>query len=146
MRGGPSIKGEHSQAIGRWRGGRTTKIHALTDRFCRPVAFVLTCGQAADCTAGALLLEGLPTCRIVLADKSYDSDAIRRQIEAAWAASNIPPKINHRRKPCFVSDVPAPSSARRPTGQFDDQYERIILRLDSTLDSVREVRLSGRGV
>jgi hypothetical protein len=37
----------------------------------------------------------------VLADKGYDSDAIRRQIEAAGAAPNIPPKINRRWKPCF---------------------------------------------
>ncbi len=61
----------------------------------------LTGGQAADCTAGALLLERLPACRIVLADKGYDRDAIRRQIEAAGAAPNTPPKINRRWKPCF---------------------------------------------
>lgn len=37
----------------------------------------------------------------MLADKGYDSDAIRRQIEAAGAAPNIPPEINRRWKPCF---------------------------------------------
>ena len=42
-------KGEQSQAIGRLRGGRSTKIHALTDRKCRPIAFMLTGGQVADC-------------------------------------------------------------------------------------------------
>jgi transposase len=41
-------KGERNQAIGRSRGGRTTKIHALTDGLCRPVAFLLTGGQVAD--------------------------------------------------------------------------------------------------
>ncbi|MDF9790626.1 transposase [Methylorubrum extorquens] len=61
--------GEQSHAIGRSRGGRTTKIHALTDRFCRPLAFLLTGGQVADCKAGAQLLEGAPACRIMLADK-----------------------------------------------------------------------------
>ena len=44
-------RGECNQAIGRSRGGRTTKIHALTDRDCRPIAFLLTGGQVADCTA-----------------------------------------------------------------------------------------------
>src|SRR3954451_13153500 len=73
-------RGERSQAIGRSRGGRTTKIHALTDRLCRPIAFLLTGGHVADCTAGALLLEQLPAARILHADKGYDSDAIRRQI------------------------------------------------------------------
>ncbi|WP_373323414.1 transposase [Methylobacterium longum] len=76
--------------MGRSRDGRTTKIHALTDRCCRPLAFLPTCGQSADCTAGALLLQCLLACRIMLADKGYDSDAIRRQIDAAGAAPNIP--------------------------------------------------------
>jgi transposase len=73
----------------------------LTDRLCRPFAFLLTGGQVADCTAGALLLERLPKCRLLHADKGYDSDAIRRQVEATGAAPNIPPKANRRWKPCF---------------------------------------------
>jgi transposase len=99
--GGRRQRGEQSQAIGRSRGGRTTKIHALTDRLCRPIAFLLTGGQIADCTAGALLLEQLPAARILHADKGYDSDAIRRQVEAKGAMPNIPPKANRRWKPCF---------------------------------------------
>ena len=94
-------RGEQSQAIGRSRGGRTTKIHALTDQLCRPLAFLLTGGQAADCTAGALLLERLPPCRVLHADKGYDTDAIRRQVEASGAAPNIPSKITRRWKACF---------------------------------------------
>jgi transposase len=39
---------------------RTTKIHALTDRDCRPIAFPLTGGQVADCTAGSALLKQMP--------------------------------------------------------------------------------------
>ena len=65
---------------GRSRGGRTTKIHALTDEQCRPIAFMLTGGQVADCTAGAQLLERLPPCRILHGDKGYDTNAIRHQI------------------------------------------------------------------
>jgi transposase len=40
--------GEHNQAIGRSRGGRTTKIHALSDPLCRPVVLHLNPGQDAD--------------------------------------------------------------------------------------------------
>src|SRR6185437_13466212 len=78
-------RGEHQQAIGRSRGGRTTKIHALTDAECRPVAFLLTGGQIADCTAGAVLLEEMPRSAILHGDKGYDSDAIRRQGEGCDA-------------------------------------------------------------
>ncbi len=63
-------RGERCQAIGRSRGGRTTKIHALTDRDWRPIAFLLTGGQVADCTAGAALLRQMPTARILYGDKS----------------------------------------------------------------------------
>jgi len=84
-------RGEHQQAIGRSRGGRTTKIHALTDAECRPVAFLLTGGQIADCTAGAVLLEEMPRSAILHGDKGYDSDAIRRQVEGKGAMPNILP-------------------------------------------------------
>lgn len=94
-------RGEHQQAIGRSRGGRTTKIHALTDAECRPVAFLLTGGQIADCTAGAVLLEEMPRSAILHGDKGYDSDAIRRQVEGKGAMPNIPPKANRHWKNCF---------------------------------------------
>jgi transposase len=93
--------GERNQAVGRSRGGRTTKIHALTDRQGRPIAFLLTGGQVADCAAGATLLKELPAARMLHGDKGYDSDAIRRQIEATGVTPNIPPKSNRRWKPCF---------------------------------------------
>ena len=94
-------RGELSQAIGRSRGGRTTKIHALTDTACRPIAFLLTGGQVADCTAADSLLDQMPQTRILHGDKGYDSDAVRRKIESTGAAPNIPPKSNRRWKCCF---------------------------------------------
>ena len=76
-------------------------MHAPTDRFCHPLAFLPTGGQVADCKAGALLLERLPVCHILLGNKVYDTDSIRRQVEAAGAALNIPPKLDRRWKPRF---------------------------------------------
>jgi transposase len=61
----------------------------------------LTGGQAADCTAGAQLLERLPPCRVLHADKGYETDAIRRQVEDSGAAPNIPSKTTRRWKACF---------------------------------------------
>lgn len=62
---------------------------------------MLTGGQVADCTAGSELLKCLPDTRILHADKGYDSDAIRRQVEASGTMPNIPPKANRRWKNCF---------------------------------------------
>ena len=62
---------------------------------------MLTGGQIADCTAGAALIEKLPACEILHADKGYDSNAIREQVQAHGAMPNIPPKINRKWKTCF---------------------------------------------
>jgi transposase len=51
--------------------------------------------------AGTLLLGAMPRCAILHADRGYDSDAIRRQVEATGAMPNIPPKANRRWKNCF---------------------------------------------
>jgi transposase len=55
----------------------------------------------ADCVAADTLLERMPATSILLGDKGYDSDAVRRKIEDMGAAPNIPPKINRRWKSCF---------------------------------------------
>ena len=58
-------------------------------------------GQAGDCPVAEQLLGHLHEGTIVLADKAYDADWLRRQIEAAGAAPNIPPMVHRRWKPCF---------------------------------------------
>ena len=123
-------RGEHNQAIGRSRGGRTTKIHALTDGACRPFAFLLTGGQVADCTAGKRLLKQTPRASVVHADKGYDSNAIRRQIEDKGALPNIPPKANRRWKNCFSPFLYRNRNAiERMFGRLKD-FRRIATRYD----------------
>ena len=74
------------RCMGRSRGGLTTKIPALTDSHGSPLELVLTPGQAADCPTAAKLLGRLREGTILLADKAYDADWLRRSIEAAGAA------------------------------------------------------------
>ena len=73
--------------MGRSRGGLTSKIHALVDAEGRPIDIMLTPGQTHDGKAAPDLLEALQQDAIVLADKAYDSDAIRKRIEdkGAWS-------------------------------------------------------------
>ena len=99
--------------MGRSRGGLTTKIHALTDARGLPLELILTPGQAGDCPVAAQLLGHLRPDTIVLADKAYDADWLRRQIEAAGAAPNIPPMVHRRRKPWF-----SPALARNRIERF----------------------------
>jgi transposase len=93
--------------------GREANIHALTDAQSRPLAFMLTGGQVADCTAGARLLEQLPDCEITQADKSDDANAIRRQLEERGAMPNIPPKANRKwKKPLLAVPLSEPKRHR----------------------------------
>lgn len=87
--------------MGRSRGGLTTKIHALTDGQGLPLELVLTPGQAGDCPVAEHLLGRLQENTIVLADKAYDADWLRRRIEAAGAAPNIPSVVHRKQKACF---------------------------------------------
>lgn len=86
--------------MGRSRGGLTSKIHALVDAEGRPVALRLTGGQVADCTEADALTDDLGEGDILLADKGYDSNAIRAKAAERKAWANIPPKAN--RKGTFV--------------------------------------------
>ena len=96
-----AARGQKSQAIGISRGGRTTRIHALTDGLGRPVAFPSTGGQAADRRAAEALLQGLPRKALVMADRAYDTNAVRQQIETQGAVPSIPPKRTRICKSCF---------------------------------------------
>ena len=79
----------------------TTKIHALTDARGLPINFILTPGQAHDLLGAADLLTDLGEGDVLLGDKAYDADWLRRQIEAQGAAPNIPDKSNRKEKHCF---------------------------------------------
>jgi len=57
------------KTIGRSRGGRTTKIHALVDAEGRPHAFLLTGGHIADIKGAASLLASTAPRRWMLTDK-----------------------------------------------------------------------------
>lgn len=70
--------GAAAQAIGRSRGGRTTKIHAVVDGKGRLIAFEITPGQLGDVRAAVALLGALPAARLCAADTAYDSNGLRQ--------------------------------------------------------------------
>ncbi len=63
--------------MGRSRGGLTTKVHALVDADGLPVALKLSEGQAHDGREAADMFETVQAGHILLADRAYDSDALR---------------------------------------------------------------------
>jgi transposase, IS4 family len=72
-------RGQQFQALGRSRGGFSTKIHLKTDLDGHPLDFHLTPGEASDSTEFETSLDIGPDIRprIAMTDKGYDSHANR---------------------------------------------------------------------
>jgi transposase len=85
--------GQASQALGRSRGGFSTKIHANVDALGNPLRFLLTGGQRHDITQANGLIADFDFERVI-ADRSYDSDEFLDRIAAKQAEAVIPPRKN----------------------------------------------------
>jgi transposase len=87
--------------MGRSRGGLTTKIHALVDAEGRPIALKLTEGQAHDGRSAADMFDTIVTGNILLADRAYDSDRLRKDLAARGAWANVRPMPHRANSPAF---------------------------------------------
>lgn len=88
---------DDAEAIGTSRAGNTSKIHLAVDAYGLPIAFRLTGGEVHDSREAPALIAELPSGEALVADKGYDSDAIRQQINAQKMRSVIPRKRNSRK-------------------------------------------------
>ncbi len=94
--GAPAAQGgQASQALGRSRGGFTTKIHVSVDAQGRPLRIRLTAGQRHDITQAPDLTDGLDFEHLI-ADRSYDANKFLARIYAQQAIPVIPPRANRR--------------------------------------------------
>ena len=87
--------------MGRSRGGLTTKIHALVDANGNPIALKLTKGQAHDGKSASDMLDELGAGQILLADRAYDSDALRKRLADRGAWANVKPMPGRVNIPAF---------------------------------------------
>jgi transposase len=82
-------KREDDQALGRSRGGFSTKLHIAVEAAGRPVELILTPGQAHDMTQAPRLLANHDP-HYLIADKGYDSDEFIAQIRTRGSTPVIP--------------------------------------------------------
>ena len=89
-------------AIGRSRGGLTTKVHALADAGIRPVALLLSAGQAGDNPRLVPLLEALSQSghrpAYLLADKAYSHPSTRRELRRRRIRHTIPERSDQAQR------------------------------------------------
>lgn len=87
--------------MGRSRGGLTTKIHAVVDGCGLPITLKLTEGQAHDGRSAHDMLDTIRSGQVLLADRAYDSDALRQLLADRGAWANVKPMPNRKRIPAF---------------------------------------------
>ena len=142
--GGRRQRGQHGQALGRSRGGFSTKIHLKVDLDGLPLAFHLTEGQAGDSPQFEVLLDLGPdiTPRAGVGDKGYDSKANRSAARQRGICPVIPLQVIGQ-EPADVlpeSALPGAGSHRATRGQAQAlQARRAPLREDQ-----QELRLIRR--
>ena len=100
------------EALGRSKGGFSTKIHLRAEGNGKPVTFLITAGQRHEQSVFEALMEtgtvrragrGLPRIRPerVVGDKAYSSRMVRRYLRRHGIRAVIPTKRDERRSPTF---------------------------------------------
>ena len=137
---GPSLRrwrkrGASAQAIGRTKGGRNTKVHAISDEHCRPLAFYLTPGQTADSKGAVMLGPCLPNARYLLADKAYDADHWRDYLKSRCIRPVIPNKSNRKKPhPFNKTRYKGRNVIERMFGRLKD-FRRVATRYDKNAEN-----------
>ncbi len=109
----------------------------MTDSLCRPLAFLLTGGNVADCTAAEMLLDRLPAATLLHGAMGYDSDAVRRNIETMGVAPGIPPKSDRRGNLCFSPVLNRDRNAIERMFNPLKDYRRLATRYDRLTQNFR---------
>jgi transposase len=121
-------------ATGTSRGGRTTKIHALSDDGGRPVAFVLTPGNAHDLSGARALLAIRRPSHKLLADRAYDAASLRGWLTERGTEPVIPPNPTRKNPHAYDRDAyRARNLIERMFCRLKD-FRRIATRYDKRAD------------
>jgi transposase len=132
--------GQYLQAIGRSKGGLTTKIHAVVDGLGNPLRITLTGGNVHDMVPSYESISGLKTDQF-LANKAYDTNKLIELVESTGTKVIIPSKSNrkHPRKidkhlykerhlvECFFAKI---KSCRRVSTRYEklaSRYQSMVL-------------------
>ena len=103
---------QQQEALGRSKGGFSTKIHIQADGMGKPIQFALTEGQRSDVKGFGTLNSALKVkCtgrgrpkqrpRYLVGDKGYDAQKIRHTLRRQRTTPVIPKRKNAKRKPRF---------------------------------------------
>ena len=128
-------RGQQHQALGRSRGGFSTKIHLKTDLDGNPLDFHLTGGEASDSRQCGTSLDIGPDIRprIAMTDKGYDSQANRAAALARGITPVIPRRENSKQRGRFFPKRLYKLRARieQTIGKLK-RFKRVAMRCEKT--------------
>lgn len=129
-------RGGEAEAIGRSRGGLTSKVHHAVDGlgFIRRV--LTSPGQQADCRHAEALTQGLHPLAVV-GDKGYDCDGLRDHWQARGIGVCVPPKRNRVVQHAYNAGLYRTRHMVENSFNRLKDFRRMSLRLDKTETSFR---------
>lgn len=129
-------RGTQNQAIGKSRGGLTTKIVALVDALGNLARFVLLPGQRHDSVGVEPLLDGVALGALI-GDKAFDSDWLRLELNQRGALAVIPPNASRAKAIPYDAEVYKWRHLVENFFQRIKEFRRIATRYDKTDTSFR---------
>jgi transposase len=132
-RGRRTQKNGGDQALGRSRGGFSTKIHAATINENCAVALHLTAGHAHDGRQFECLYESIDPDNVLESaalDKGYDADRIRERLAFDGIAPVIPPMSSRSMKPFYDKELYRERNRIERFFNKLKQFRRIATRYD----------------
>ena len=125
--------GQTSEALGRSKGGFTTKLNAAVNDAFLPLRFTLTAGACHDVTQATALIRGY-TCQYIIADAADDSDALRETIVAQGAVAVIRPRKNRVENRPYDKEMYKRRNVIERFFHRLKQYRRVATRYDKYAD------------
>ena len=121
------------QAIGKSKGGLSTKIQAICDVLGNPTGFHFTPGQHHDLEGSDALMNTLTKADATLADKAYDADErMRDKLKEKGCTTAIPSKKNRVNPTNYDKDLYKPRILIENFFAKLKQYRAIATRYDKT--------------
>lgn len=137
---------QQREALGRSKGGFSTKIHLRCDGNGKPVTFLLTVGERHEAVVFEQLMAqgtvkrprvGRPRLRPkrVVGDKGYSSGNIRRYLQRRGIRLTIPRKSNERRRGKFDKSIYRQRNRVERCFNRLKQFRRIATRYEKKADN-----------
>jgi transposase len=124
-------RGTLNQAIGKSRGGLTTKVVALVDALGNLVRFILLPGQRHDSVGVAPLITDIEFAALI-ADKAFDNNALRTELIERSALAVIPSKADRKAAIAHDAEIYKWRHLIENCFQRLKEFRRIATRYDKT--------------